>query len=58
MRLTIKLKDGIVTIKPDTSETMINYIYFLISHHRYDAKKFESAKGTELFKYIENVEVF
>lgn len=52
---TYNLRDGLVTLKPGVSTAIIRYIDFLITHHNYDAKKFQEAKGTELFKYIEHI---
>ena len=55
MRGMYNLHDGVVTLKPSTSDTIINYVSFLISHHNYDARKFANAEGTELGKHIESI---
>lgn len=54
----IQTKDGgYIVIKSTAPRSIVNWIYFLISHHGYTAAKFKRAEEdkTEISQYIEEI---
>ena len=54
--MTIKIRGGVVHLKESCTQTMHEYINFLISHHNYGYKEFDKARGTALWDSIEKLE--